>query len=123
MSVAIEGAIITLHAVRRWQERVDHRATVSEANDAIAQMFARGSRSPRARRWLRDPFHNESSRAREGVPENLHPLYVYLADRPGVALVTQGDTVVTVLTAASSKRRRARMRASGRQRGSAWTAG
>ena len=110
---------ITDHAVERWQERVDRQASRGDAWRDIYVMATNGSRSVRARRWMREAARAESRRA-ELLAATLGPkaeemnrptVYIYHVDRPGVALVVSRDEagverIVTVVVRSVSKERR-----------------
>ena len=112
---------ITDHAVERWIERVDRQASRGDAWRDIYVMATQGSRSVRARRWMREAARAEARRAEllaattGSKAEDLSrpTVYIYHVDRPGVALVVSRDEtgeerIVTVVVRAVSKARRER---------------
>ena len=80
--------VVTVHAIERYQERVNRRATAREAAAALTEMVRVGRRRPRARRWMR------------GRAPQPGCVFVYAATVPGVCLVVKDRTVLTVLSKA-----------------------
>lgn len=82
---------VTLHALQRWQERVDKTAGLLDAEEGIRAMLETGSRSTKARPWLRQRNGTVLGGAGGGT-------YVYNVAWPKTALVIAGGSVVTVMT-------------------------
>ena len=82
-------------ALRRWRERVE-AVPPGVAYDHITRMAREGSRCEKARRWLR----------LGGQSAGPGAVFIYWHRRPGVALVVEGDRILTVMTRASGKARR-----------------
>lgn len=76
--------VITRHAIERYQQRVDARATAREAAIAISLILDRATVCARPRRWSRVIAQAPGTR------------YLYSANRPGICLVVAGGAVVTV---------------------------
>lgn len=76
--------VITRHAIERYQQRVDPRASVREAAVALNRILDRAATCSRPRRWSRVIGQAPGTR------------YLYSAERPGVCLVVAGGAVVTV---------------------------
>jgi hypothetical protein len=98
---------VSRHACDRWSQRVDRSATtLHAAREAILAMAATGSRSKRPRRWL---LHGRGGTS-DGIGRSgaqAGAVFIYSMELPGVALLVIDDVVVTVLTRAETKRRRA----------------
>lgn len=76
--------VVTRHAIERYQQRVDPRASAREAAVAISGIAEAAAVCSRPRRWSRVIAQAPGTR------------YLYSADRPGVCLVVAGGAVVTV---------------------------
>jgi hypothetical protein len=76
--------VITKHAIERYQQRVDPRASVREAAVAMSRILDRAAVCSNPRRWSRVIAKAPGTR------------YLYSADNPGVCLVVAGGAVVTV---------------------------
>jgi hypothetical protein len=90
------SVVVTSHAIHRWRERVDAGARWEAAEAAIARMAREGTRSEKARRWLR----------LGGQKLGAGCAFVYWHRRPGVVLVVCGDQVMTVMTRETGRVRR-----------------
>ena len=78
-------ATVTVHAIQRWQQRVEPTIKRAEADHALQEFLRSGRARPRPRHWL-------VARPGPGV------LFVFNARRPGVCVVLRGGHAVTVLT-------------------------
>jgi hypothetical protein len=78
-------ALISGHAIERFRQRVDHRASLTQAYTEITSMLAIGRVRSRPRHWMRGAI----------LPGTR---YVYPADRPGICLIVEAGVVKTVLT-------------------------
>lgn len=76
--------VITRHAIERYQQRVDPRASVREAAVALSRILDRAAVCSKPRHWSRVIGQAPGTR------------YLYSSDRPGVCLVVAGGAVVTV---------------------------
>lgn len=85
----------TGHAVIRWRQRVE-RVPPNVAWEQITRMAREGKRSEKARRWLR----------LGGQSPGPGAVFIYWHRRPGVALVVEGDRILTVMTKGSGQARR-----------------
>ncbi len=82
---AVRDALISGHAIERFRQRVDERASLTQAYTEITSMLSRGRVRSRPRHWMRSSI----------LPGTR---YVYPADRPGICLIVEGGVVKTVLT-------------------------
>jgi hypothetical protein len=89
------GLVVTVHAIVRYQQRVDGNASPRAAAEALAAIATRGRRRTRARHWMR------------GTIPTPGTVFVYSAASPGVCLLVREHTIVTVLSRASCRRWRA----------------
>src|SRR5262245_34020538 len=78
---------ISLHAVERYQQRVDPAASRVEARLALTRFVALGRHRPMPRWWMRDYV-----RRGPGVT------FCYFAERPDVWAIITEHTVVTVVS-------------------------
>jgi hypothetical protein len=78
---------ITTHAVERWIQRVDPRASVLEARFALEQFVALGRMRPVPRHWMRGQVRQEPGTC-----------FIYNATHPGACAVVTNTVVVTVVT-------------------------
>ena len=83
---------VTRHAVDRYIQRVDGRATRREARREIDHIAQGGKARPVPRRWMR------SVRPSAGLA------FVYSSDNPGVCLAVKDGVVVTVYSRSTCKR-------------------
>jgi hypothetical protein len=83
--VSARAALISGHAIERFRQRVDDRASLTQAFTEITSMLSRGRVRSRPRHWMRGYI----------VPGTC---YVYPADRPGVCLIVGDGVVKTVIT-------------------------
>jgi hypothetical protein len=84
MSAACD-ALISGHAIERFCQRVDERASLTQAHAEITSMLSRGRVRSRPRHWMRGSI----------LPGTR---YVYPAHRPGICLIVGDGVVKTVLT-------------------------
>jgi hypothetical protein len=78
---------ISTHAELRYRERVEPAAAPTQARNAIRQILRSGHPSSRPQKWMR-PF----TTTRPGTS------FVYSSDAPGVCLIVENQTVLTVFT-------------------------
>jgi hypothetical protein len=90
-SVTVQIAL-SRHAIQRYRERVDRRASRPEAVMALGQIVARGRARPVPRRWLRG-----------NVAPTPGLLFLTWSQRPDVCLLVRCRVVVTVVTRAMCK--------------------
>lgn len=77
---------MTLHAIRRYRERVDPFATLRGAIEAITAVGLAGKSRPRARHWMR------------GTVAQPGTTFLYSAYAPGICLVVRDGVVLTVFS-------------------------
>jgi hypothetical protein len=83
------GLAISSHAVDRYRERVDRRASVAEARLALMQIAGCGRARPQPRHWLRR-FVSSSPGLR----------FIIWSHRPDICLLAREGVVLTVFTRA-----------------------
>lgn len=77
---------ISLHAVERWQQRIDPDTSFETASLELSSFVRDGRSRPTPRRWMRDVKRSPGLR------------FIYSQEHPGVCVLVQGDTALTVLT-------------------------
>ena len=77
---------LTRHAVARYIERVDPRATAAQATEALVALVAGGRVRATPRHWMRQTQSEDGTR------------YLYHAETPGVCILVRGGSAITVLT-------------------------
>jgi hypothetical protein len=80
---------VSSHAVDRYIERVDRRASRQEALFGLGQIVALGRSRPLPRHWLRDH-----------VAPAAGLTFLTWCQRPGICLLVRDGVVVTVITRA-----------------------
>ncbi len=78
-------ALISGHAIERFRQRVDERASLTQAYSEITSMLARGRVRSKPRHWMRGSIEPGTR-------------FVYPADRPGICLIVGDGVVKTVIT-------------------------
>jgi hypothetical protein len=89
--------VVSTHAVKRYQERVDRSASLTEARLAIAQIASLGKARSVPRHWMRGD-----------VEPSPGLVFLIWSRRPDLCLLVRDGVVVTLITramcAASPKR-------------------
>jgi hypothetical protein len=77
---------VSVHAIERWQQRVDGNASADTARIMLERFLRHGRSRSTPRRWMKDVRQTPGLR------------FIYSEEHPGVCVLVKGNTAMTVVT-------------------------